>query len=731
MFNRLCRFILLTILLSSITLAACQPEMDSTPTTGQNQTTTEGVLPSQTATLSPSATPTPTSSPTVTPSITPSPTPTQPWEDISFDQTPLPGVLERAGVANIESILPLAIWGSGSPNGISLSSDGQVLAVATNLGVAFYDSLSYAKLAYIQTALPLEVIAFSADNLQIALGLADGSIDIINRVDYTSQITLPNPYPDFGEAESITVSYSPDSDELFQVIETAESLLIHRWETANWQTIANFTLDSGWTSYTSASLDLLGVITDENLLLQSLTYVEEQDILSMAQNISSSFWNRIVSLGGEVAAASSGEFILINNGIAVANWELLAEKYTYNLDDYPDSVPDPCAQAPDTCRDAVGGFAWSCEDSDTLNPIELIALSPDDIMVLISRNDNLTEFRRVSDSRMLWEIESTFTEVAFSPGGEFFFGLRPDGTIEKRSTLDGTLTDLLNLHPAQLFCIAFSPDGSVIAAGFSDSWIRVYSTLNGEMLGVLTGSARSLGFSPDGALLAAGLEDGGVRIFLLQEGNFFDINPGHLAEVTDMTFSSSGELLLTGSADCTTSLWNIPGAYRVQTRFTSSQTPFQVSQALLGRDQQSEFLSGNLTGITIRSGTGISSTLLPEIMVSNLALSPNGIFLAAAGEGLFLIPIPEAERNNSIQLDEGRSYAAAFDPTGNLLVDATAEAIRIRSVENQTLLAQLPLAAFVSAVNPPILLAFSPGGDLLIMATADGLIQVFGIPIDR
>ena len=301
----------------------------------------------------------------------------------------------------------------------------------------------------------------------------------------------------------------------------------------------------------------------KTLALQSLKYVEDNDLLDLPSTIADSFWTRMVNEGGEVAASSDGDFIIISNGAALAHWELLSNEYTYLLDDYPSRIPDPCSQAPDTCLNTSGGFSWSCDGSTAMAPIELIALTPDNIMVLISRNDNLTEFRRVSDGLMPWEIKATFTDVAFSPGGEFFFGLRSDGTIEKRSTLDGTLVDFLNLHPSRMYDIAFSTDGSVLAAGYSDDWIRVFSAASGEMLGVLTGTAQSLEFSPDGALLAAGLTTGAVRIFDLAEGSYYDINPGHLDAVTALSFSSSGDLLLTGSADCTTSLWNITGRYRV------------------------------------------------------------------------------------------------------------------------------------------------------------------------
>jgi WD40 repeat protein len=733
MFNRLSRIILLSILLLSFSLTACHPETISSPTSSQTQTTSgESISPTLTATSSPSQTPTAALPPTATPTTMPSPTATQPWAETSFERTPLPELAGQITVDNMGSVIPLAIWGNGSANGISISPDGQVLAVMTNLGAVFYDSISYVQLALVPTSLPVKAITFSKDNLQVALGLSDGSIEIIERGYYSSLIRLENLTSTLEGVIRYTLSFSPDSKELFQVIEASKSIQVRRWQTGSWKMITNFSLNSGWTTFVSTSLDLLYIIANEDLALQSLKYTEDNDLLDLPSSIAPSFWTRMASEGGEVAVSSDGDFILISNGVAIALWELLSDEYTYLLDDYPGRIPDPCSQAPDTCLNASGGFSWACDDSTTMDPIERIALTPDNIMVLISRNDNLTEFRRVSDSLMLWEIEATFTDVAFSPGGEFFFGLRPDGTIEKRATLDGAMIDFLNLHSGQLFSMAFSTDGGTLATGFSDGLIRVFSTGNGEMLGVLTGTARSLQFSSDGALLAAGLDDGTVRIFILDEGRFYDIAPGHLAAVTDLVFSTSGELLLTGSADCTTSLWNVSERKRVQTRIPSDETPFRVYQVVLGWDEQTEFIAGNRTGITSFSGLSAETSLLPEITIQDLALSPDGMNLAAAGEGLFLISLIEDEAAHLTQLDAGQvitSFATTFDITGNLLADVTSKEIRFWSVDDATLLNTLQIAAYVSAENPPIAVSFSPTGDLVALATADGFIQIFGIPI--
>ena len=733
MHNRLSRIVILSILLLSITLTACQP--DSVPSSSPDQTqisSGEDTTPTQTATPAPTNTATTVQQPTTTPTLMPSPTPTQPWTEVSFAQTPIPELAGPIGTDNSGAVALLAIWGNGSVNGISLSPDGQILAVETNLGIAFYDSISYAQLAQIPTSLPVQSIAFSPDNLQVALGLSDGSIEIIDRATFSPLVIFAGLGSTLFDVNRFTTGFSTNSKELFQVIETDERIQVRRWQIETMRLITDFSLNAGWTAYVSADLDLLGIIANEDLALQSLKYVEDNDLLDLPSTIADSFWARMVNEGGEVAASSDGDFIIISNGAVLAHWELLSDAYTYLLDDYPSRIPDPCTQAPDTCLNTSGGFSWSCDGSTAKAPIELIVLTPDNIMVLISRNDNLTEFRRVSDGLMPWEIEATFTDVAFSPGGEFFFGLRSDGTIEKRSTLNGTLVDFLNPHPSRMYDIAFSTDGSVLAAGYSDGWIRVFSAASGEMLGVLTGTAQSLEFSPDGALLAAGLTNGAVRIFDLAEGSYYDINPGHLDAVTALSFSSSGDLLLTGSADCTTSLWNITGRYRVQTKIPSGGAPIRISQVILGMNELTEFISGNRDGVTILTESNVETLLLADKTIMDFALSPDGIHLAAVGEGgRYLFSMDEDEFTNFTWLDAGQetnSFAVVFNQSGSLMADATLDEIRLWSVTDQSNLESIPIAAFVSADNPPETLAFSPDGKLLVLATADGLIQVFGIP---
>jgi WD40 repeat protein len=108
--------------------------------------------------------------------------------------------------------------------------------------------------------------------------------------------------------------------------------------------------------------------------------------------------------------------------------------------------------------------------------------------------------------------------------------------------------------------ISFNPTGTLLAsAGYNDNLIKVWTTSTGAMLGSLsslTSGARAVAFSPDGTLLAAGGSD---SIQIWQTSNWQPVwsCTNETVGISTLSFSPNGTFLLFGREDGTVGrMWN-------------------------------------------------------------------------------------------------------------------------------------------------------------------------------
>jgi WD40 repeat protein len=242
--------------------------------------------------------------------------------------------------------------------------------------------------------------------------------------------------------------------------------------------------------------------------------------------------------------------------------------------------------------------------------------------------------------------------------------------------------------------VAFSPDGSRIAASSADKSVKILDLATGRELFKLRGHTevvRNLAFSPDGGRLASASgrwdsrEPGQLKIWNLANGNLLLDLTGHTAEVNSVAFGPDGRILVSGSLDGTIKLWDGPTGREIR---------------------------------TIRSGHRGG--------VKSVAISPDGKHIASGGWGglpdnLKIWTPADGRARLTLPLHQGDVVSVAFSPDSRRLVstswDGTAA---IWDAETGRMLHRL--LGHTDVVQKGV---FSPDGQTVATASTDATVKLW------
>jgi WD40 repeat protein len=285
-----------------------------------------------------------------------------------------------------------------------------------------------------------------------------------------------------------------------------------------------------------------------------------------------------------------------------------------------------------------------------------------------------------NDALGLVEVGSPVQSVAFSPDGTLIAAGSSDGTarlwqVDESGVIDQSLLHTLAIPPegretSYSHDVAFSPGGATLAFGLPDGTVQLWRVADGTLLRTLrgdTGKICSLAFSPDGRILAAGDWNGRVVLWQVADGTVLETLEEHTNGVVDLAFSPDGTKLASVSLDCTTKVWGVTSGTLIHEMESSSvQTgvSFSPDGSLLAVDRQLWSVDDWQPRREMNDSRG---------GMGNVVFSPDGDLLAA-GNAWYEVRWWRVTDGSLLHVAEGHTdsvNSVAFSPDGELLASGS------------------------------------------------------------
>lgn len=230
--------------------------------------------------------------------------------------------------------------------------------------------------------------------------------------------------------------------------------------------------------------------------------------------------------------------------------------------------PDGSVLATSSYDDTIG--LWQVSNGERMQMIpsgiygtEAMAFSPDGTILAFVTYSSI-QMHQVSDGSQLKGLSDgkTILKIAFASNnnllasGGYYVSLwqLPEGTLLHQFEREGNHNTSYRVN-----AVAFSPDGTLLAAGSDDSSVRLWRVADKTLLHKLSEDAsivRDVIFAPNGLTLAASIERI-IYIWRTSDGMLLHKLEGHTNTVNELSYSPDGTILASAGSEGAMRLWQV------------------------------------------------------------------------------------------------------------------------------------------------------------------------------